>query len=280
MMRHRGYDPGGRPIGGRGAFTLIELLVVIAIIAVLAALLLPALSAAKAHAKAAQCLSNERQIELASKLYLDDFSGRMIPLWVQQGAAGFETWNYDPSTFVIQQVGFLWWPDSLRLKGYAQPQNLFSCPSLVQPAAQAGGGSVSTNYPLGIAMNFPEYGTIYPAGAWMAPVYPPCSEIGVAAPSQSVVFADADAISNPTQPNADFWQEIPGHACVYFRVPSDPAGYPVGDSRSVPRHGNRVNVTFFDGHSEHIRNSSIRYDLARTDGNNKWAKNYNSLTDN
>jgi len=263
-----------------GAFTLIELLVVIAIIAILAALLLPALSAAKARAKAIQCLSNERQIELASKLYLDDFTGKMIPLWIQQGASGFETWNYDPTTFVIQETDYLWWPDNLRLKGYARPQNLFSCPSLVQPAALAGGNSVSTNYPLGIAMNYPEYGTIVPAGAWVAPVYPPCSENGVTAPSQSIVFADADAISNPTQPDADLWQEIPGHACVYFRVPSDPAGYPVGDSRSVPRHGSKVNVTFFDGHSDRIKNSAIRYDLARTDNANMWSKNYSSLTDN
>jgi prepilin-type N-terminal cleavage/methylation domain-containing protein/prepilin-type processing-associated H-X9-DG protein len=262
------------------AFTLIELLVVIAIIAILAALLLPALSAAKSRAKATQCLGNERQVELATKLYLDDFAGRMIPLWVQQGASGFGNWNYDSATFVIQQVGFLWWPDSLRLNGYTKPQILFSCPSLIQPAALAEGGSVSTNYPLGIAMNFPEYGTIYPAGAWVAPVYPQCNENGVAAPSQSVVFSDAGAISNPTQPNPDLWQEMAGRACVYFRVPSDPAGYPVGDSRSVPRHGGLVNVTFFDGHSARIKNGSIRYDLPRTDGNNLWSKNYSSATDN
>lgn len=258
----------------RSGFTLIELLVVIAIIAVLAALLLPALTAAKARAKSIQCLNDERQIGLASKIYLDDSSGKMIPLWVQQGAAGWANWSYDPTTFVVQQLGFLWWPDSLRLAGYAPATKLFSCPSLTQPAAFSGGGSVSTNSTLGIAMNYPEYGAIFPAGPWGAPVYPPCNENQVTAPSQSVVFADGGAISNPTQPNADLWQEVAGHGCVYFRVPSDPAGYPVGDSRSVPRHGGSVNVTFFDGHGARIKNSSIRYDLPRTDGATLWPRNH------
>ena len=58
----------------RKGFTLIELLTVIAVIAVLASLLLPVLASTKAKGRAIMCLSNERQLMLASLVYVGDFN--------------------------------------------------------------------------------------------------------------------------------------------------------------------------------------------------------------
>lgn len=54
----------------RGGFTLIELLVVVLIISLLVAIALPALSSVRRGATSAACLSNVRQIGLASESFL------------------------------------------------------------------------------------------------------------------------------------------------------------------------------------------------------------------
>jgi prepilin-type N-terminal cleavage/methylation domain-containing protein/prepilin-type processing-associated H-X9-DG protein len=57
----------------RKAFTLIELLVVIAIIAILAAILFPVFAQAREKARAITCVSNLKQIGLATLMYIQDY---------------------------------------------------------------------------------------------------------------------------------------------------------------------------------------------------------------
>ncbi len=71
----------------RKGFTLIELLVVIAIIAILAAILFPVFARAREKARQTSCLSNVKELQLATNMYIGDYDER-LQRYCWQHAAG------------------------------------------------------------------------------------------------------------------------------------------------------------------------------------------------
>jgi prepilin-type N-terminal cleavage/methylation domain-containing protein/prepilin-type processing-associated H-X9-DG protein len=77
------------------AFTLIELLVVIAIIAILASILFPVFGRARENARRASCLSNQKQLGLATMQYTQDYDETYPSVyWSSASGAWVPTTNY------------------------------------------------------------------------------------------------------------------------------------------------------------------------------------------
>jgi prepilin-type N-terminal cleavage/methylation domain-containing protein/prepilin-type processing-associated H-X9-DG protein len=208
------------------AFTLIELLVVIAIIAILAAILFPVFAQAKEAAKKANCISNIRQLAMASIMYANDYD---------------DTFRFADVQLSDRQYSYFYWVSYLPgpnqymfdtsdsyLMPYMKNNKVIVCPTLPDLSSDPAFTAGST---LGYAKN--------PYASQAAG----CPASIMVEPAGTIMLADAiQLVSTPTVPQG-------------FRVPVSLSA-PVASFTTTSynfvgvqgRHSRTAAVAWFDGH--------------------------------
>ena len=105
------------------AFTLIELLVVIAVIAILAAILFPVFARARQKAWQVKCMSNGKQLGIATMLYVDDWDAMMRMLSTGERRVPINTWRgstYYPTRWAVRYFV---------MEGYVRNDEIWVCPT-------------------------------------------------------------------------------------------------------------------------------------------------------
>jgi prepilin-type N-terminal cleavage/methylation domain-containing protein/prepilin-type processing-associated H-X9-DG protein len=233
-------------------FTLIELLVVIAIIAILAAILFPVFAQAREKARAATCLSNEKQIGLAFMMYAQDYDEtHVIPR--QWGVCG----QGSALDFTTKLSPYL-----TRIEGYNKTANtgrssVWKCPSDGNPR---NGGGLPLSYNVAANSNNTQ-AFIYDTSCG------PSTSSGAYMPGRALAAfpapADTILVAETVRPGSILGQNNPyifgpygvgqSQNCSQYKNAAENDGYSGCAATQTPYHSEGWNYIFADGHVKWFR---------------------------
>ena len=242
----------------RSGFTLIELLVVIAIIAILAAILFPVFAQARAKARQASCLSNQKQIGLAVMQYVQDYD-ETYPV---DNRAYLGT-NNDAS---VVQASWI-----RHIQSYSKNLDIFRCPDTpVDDDLQIiyGPGGTTNDQIVVSRRSLGGNGLLFYAandatGNYTVPVPQAAvgrtAELPMIADSSSFLWTDPRYLmfasyvgTNPK--NSTAWAT---ETTAAQRATPDP---------KYARHNGGTNILFADGHAKWMPSAAVNTDPTRTKG--------------
>lgn len=259
----------------QNAFTLVELLVVISIVAVLIALLLPAIGKARAVAKQATCLANQRQVGQVVSLYMVEFNEYTPTSYTGYNGDPYSTLD-NPYTTATQ---FFWFQPLCRLylnvpqmpvpgfTGLDAPvgdgkgaERIFICP-------EYWGGTAATVNILGTDYNMPggltaSGGIGYGINIWLTfidrkywPLYSgQSSQLSkISKPAETILVTDRD-----------LWNS------AYVSTPEWFKGLPNSTNTPVYRHNGNANFLFIDGHASTLSKAVTSSSLASDNTDYLW----------
>ncbi len=264
---HDGAAPHGprqHPFAAQRGFTLVELLAVITIILILLALLLPVVSRGIFNAKSMQCLSNEKQLQMAHQLYLNDNSQQLIPyygstLWMNYILPYHESGGIDAKH------------DRVRFCPNATKCTISDFTTAATTAWYYSNDGSYGSY----GINGYLYGTIWaqdmPGNDWLIggrwhPRYTMgdvqvkwFKHMGNTDPSSTPLFLDCqwvDLWPREDQIDGAVNQSVYDSASVYG---TDPKSCGSLARSSLTRHGDAVNIVYVDGHGKRVRDADLKY---------------------
>jgi prepilin-type N-terminal cleavage/methylation domain-containing protein/prepilin-type processing-associated H-X9-DG protein len=248
-------------------FTLIELLVVIAIIAILAAILFPVFAQARESARKTSCLSNSKQITLASLMYSQDYDEML-------NGPALRRCNADATQYSNFWWGRNWmcWPELI--VPYVKSAQLYTCPSRTDFPYY--GWCINVN-----SSNDDWPGAPTPPGSWYdarCGNVPNANQIAIGqaaivSPANTIWYYDAN--STIYQEDVNTWAGLLAAAAAFpgevRSLEIDGSEYIAqifltangqADNNSVVkdpmRHQNGFNIAWCDGHSKWMKPSSLK----------------------